>query len=90
MSGKVPPLVFNIIHYKLRITTVSMYLCVQILSAHTSWSISGCSSGIVIVFPSQILDLHPRSIHISNSTQGHWSEQLYSSSDAVGAPQLDI
>src|SRR5467141_3258522 len=47
-SGKVPPPVFNIVHYKLRITTVSVYLCVQILSAFPLWSISGSSSGIVI------------------------------------------
>src|SRR5467141_3151410 len=53
VSGKVLPLVFNIVHYKLGITTASVYLCVQILSAHPLRSISGCSSGIVIVPPSQ-------------------------------------
>src|SRR5467141_3226203 len=59
VSGKVPPLVFTIVHYKLRITTVSVYLCVQILSACPLWSISGCSSGIVIVSPSQKIKLYP-------------------------------
>src|SRR5467141_3200899 len=59
VSGKVPPLVFNTVHYKLRITTVSVYLCVQILSAHLLNSISGCSSGIVVVFPSQKIKLYP-------------------------------
>ena len=59
MSGKVLPPVFNIVHYKLRITTASVHLCVQILSAHLFRSISGCSSGIVIVLPS-----HHRFHHI--------------------------
>src|SRR5882672_5138557 len=40
--------------FSLRITTASVYLCVQILSACPLWSISGCSSGIVIVSPSQV------------------------------------
>src|SRR5882724_925167 len=56
-SGKVLSPVLNIVHYKLRITTASVYLCVQILSAPLLWSISGCSSGIVIVSPSQFLFL---------------------------------
>src|SRR5882724_1110673 len=51
-SGKVLPPVLNIVHYKLRITTVSVHLCVQILSAHLLWSISSCSSGFVLVSPS--------------------------------------
>ena len=34
-------------------TTASVYLCVQILSAFPPWSISGCSSGLVVVSPSQ-------------------------------------
>ena len=34
-----------------------MYLCVQILLACLLWSISGCSSGIVIVSPSHHLVL---------------------------------
>src|SRR5467141_2844235 len=59
VSGKVLPLVFNIVHYKLRITTASVYLCVQILSAHPLKSTSGCSSGIVIVSPSQKINLYP-------------------------------
>src|SRR5467141_5447208 len=58
-SGKVLPLVFNIVHYKLRITTASVYLWVQVLSACPLRSISGCSSGIVIVSPSQKIKLYP-------------------------------
>src|SRR5882672_3356565 len=48
----------NIVHYKLRITTASAYLCVQILSARPLRSISGCSSGIVIVLPSHLASGH--------------------------------
>src|SRR5467141_4374540 len=65
-SGRVPLPVFNIVHYKLRITTASVYLCVQILSAHPLWSISGCSSGLVVVFPSQKIKLYP-----DNPTHSH-------------------
>src|SRR5467141_2848823 len=56
----------NIVHYKLRITTASVYLCVQILSAHPLWSISGCNSGSVIVSPSQEIKLYP-----DNPTHSH-------------------
>src|SRR5882672_6607026 len=66
VSGKVLPPVFNIVHYKLRITTVSVYLCVQTLSAHPSWSISGCGSGILVVSPSQKIKLYP-----DNPTHSH-------------------
>src|SRR5882672_2230427 len=66
VSGKVPPLVFNIVHYKLKITTASVYLCVQILSAHPLKSISGCGSGIVVVSPSQKIKLYP-----DNPTHSH-------------------
>src|SRR5882672_12705902 len=84
-SGKVPLPVFNIVPYKLRITTASVYLCVHILSAHPLWSISGCSSGIVIVSPSHhsfriggtthlfLLGVDPFIVMV----QGHWKSSAF-------------
>src|SRR5882672_12855502 len=46
--------------------TASVYLCVQLLSARPLWSISGCSSGIVIVSPSQKIKLY-----LDNPTHHH-------------------
>jgi len=72
---------------------VSVYLCVQILSAHPLKSISGCSSGIVIVFPSQIyvyqfLNVtHPgcSSRRGLNAKQAEYAVKKYHSHSRVGA-----
>src|SRR5882672_7244871 len=80
MSGRVPLPVFNIVPYKMRITTASVYLCVQIPSAHPLWSISGCSSGFVIVLPSQKIKLYPENPTLPSTlytmshqlTEGYW------------------